>query len=97
MKTEKSVFRLVDGRDRVYIPKVLRESAEMDCSDIVKLTLNKGMLSIKRVHIIEVGDKSPEAVEAYVRAAVRNMPKEKQLAIASRLLELLGQNSEIFN
>jgi len=39
------------------------------------------------VHLIEVGDQSPEAVEAYIEAAAAAMPREKQVALAALLLE----------
>ncbi len=35
---------------------------------------------------IEMGDLSPEAIEAYVTAATDAMPREKQIKIAARLL-----------
>jgi AbrB family transcriptional regulator (stage V sporulation protein T) len=81
----------VDYKGRVYIPKELRTAADMDFGDIVKLSVNKGALCVRRVHVIEIGDKSPEAVEAYVRAAIREMPEEAQISIAARLLELIEQ------
>jgi AbrB family transcriptional regulator (stage V sporulation protein T) len=81
----------VDYKGRVYIPKELRTAADMDFGDIVKLSVNKGALCVRRVHVIEIGDKSPEAVEAFVNAAIREMPEETQIAIAARLLELIEQ------
>ena len=94
MKNEKPIYRLVDCRGRVYIPKEFRTAAEIDSGDIVKFSLNKGTLSIKRVHIIEIGDKSTEAVEVYVLAAIKNMSNDKQLSIAAHLLELVEQSKE---
>ena len=49
------------------------------------------MVSVRKVDLIEVGDQSPEAVEAFVHAAIREMPEETQIAIAARLLELVEQ------
>ena len=95
MNDEKPIYRLVDGGGRIYIPKELRIAADMDCGDIIKFSLDKGALCIKRVHIIEVGDKSPEAVEEYIRAAVKQMPKEKQISIAAELMRQLEQSKEV--
>lgn len=39
--------------------------------------------------LIEVGDQSPEAVKAYVRAAIREMPQATQIAIAAQLLGMV--------
>lgn len=87
MPNEKPAYnQRVDYKGRVYIPKELRTAADMDCGDIVRLSLSKGSIGIRRVHAIEIGDKSPEAVEAYIRAAIRVMPKEKQISIAAELM-----------
>ena len=88
------IYRLIDGRGRVYIPKELRVAADMDCGNIIKLSLSKGVLCIKRVHIVEIGDKSPEAMEEYVRAAVKQMPKEKQITLAAELMRQIEQSKE---
>ena len=44
-------------------------------------------LRVKKVHLIEMGDLSPEAIEAYVRAATATMSQEKQIEMAALLLE----------
>lgn len=86
---EKPIYKIMDGRGRVLIPRELRTAAGMDYGDIVKVGISKGNVSVKRVDLIEAGDQSPEAVEAFIHAAIRDMPKEKQISIAARLLELI--------
>jgi bifunctional DNA-binding transcriptional regulator/antitoxin component of YhaV-PrlF toxin-antitoxin module len=81
----------MDGKGRVLIPKELRTATGMDYGDIVKVGICQGTVSVKKVDLIEVGDLSPEAVEAYVHAAIREMPEEKQISIAAKLLELVEQ------
>lgn len=88
------VYKIIDGKGRVLIPRELRAASGMEYGDIVRLELSDGRVSVKKIDIIEIGDKSPEAVEAYVSAAIREMPEEKQIAIAARLLELLQQRKE---
>jgi len=88
---KKPTYKIVDGKGRVLIPKELRTASGMDYGDIVKLGISQGTVSIKKVDLIEVGDLSPEAVEAYVHAAIREMPEEKQISIAAKLLELVEQ------
>ncbi|AEY67669.1 MULTISPECIES: AbrB family transcriptional regulator [Eubacteriales] len=87
----KPIYKIVDGKGRVLIPKELRSSSGMDYGDIVRLGISQGTISIKKVDLIEVGDQSPEAVEAFVHAAIREMPEGTQIAIAARLLELIEQ------
>lgn len=87
----KPIYKILDDKGRVLIPKALRAAAEMDHGDIVRLGVQKGVVTARKVDLIEIGDQSPEAVEAFVRAAIRDMPEEMQIDIAARLLELVEQ------
>ena len=87
----KPIYKIMDGKGRVLIPKELRTAIGMDYGDIVKVGVSQGTVSVKKVDLIEVGDMSPEAVEAYVHAAIREMPEEKQISIAAKLRELVEQ------
>lgn len=87
----KPIYKILDDKGRVLIPKALRAAAEMDHGDIVRLGVQKGVVTARKVDLIEIGDQSPEAVEAFVRAAIRDMPEETQIGIAARLLELVEQ------
>ena len=53
----------------------------------MKLAADGCDLRVKKVHLIEMGDLSPEAIEAYVRAATAAMSQEKQIEMAALLLE----------
>lgn len=90
----KPVYKIVDGKGRVLIPKEYRTASGMDYGDIVRLNLSQGTVSVKKVDLIEVGDQSPEAVEAFIYAAIRSMPEEKKIAIAAKLLEQLQNGKE---
>lgn len=90
MKT-KPTYKIVDGKGRVLIPKEMREAARIGYGDIVRLSIQQGVVTAKKAELIEVGDQSPEAVEAFVHAAIREMPENTQIAIAARLLELVEQ------
>ena len=72
----KPMYRLVDGKGRVLIPKSMREAAKLEYGDIVCL----GMAG---------GDQSPEAVEAYVRTAFQFMPDSLRLDLIGELSRLL--------
>lgn len=87
----KPIYKIMDGKGRLLIPKELRTASGMDYGDIVRLSIQQGVVTVKKAELIEVGDQSPEAVEAFVRAAIREMPEDTQIAIAARLLELVEQ------
>lgn len=94
MSKAKPIYKVLDNKGRILIPQELRALAEMNCGDIVRLGVQKGIITAKKVDLIEIGDQCPEAVEAFVRAAVKTMPEDTQLGIAARLLELLEQRKE---
>lgn len=85
----KPIYKLVDGKGRVLIPKSLRDAAGMGYGDIVRLGLSDGRVTVRKVDIVEAGDQSPEAVEAYVRAAVKSMPDSTRLGLIAELSSLL--------
>lgn len=68
MNNDKPIYKLVDGKGRVLIPKALRDAAKMEYGDIVRLGFGDGRVSVYKVDIIEAGNQSPEAVEAFVRS-----------------------------
>lgn len=81
------MYRVIDAKGRVYLPKEQMASLGLEPGGLVKLSAEKDGLLFRKVHLIEMGDLSPEAVEAYVSAATARMPREKQIELAARLLE----------
>lgn len=90
----KPIYKLVDSKGRVLIPKALRERARMEYGDIVRLGVLNGSIVVQKVDIMEVGDQSPEAVEAYVRAAVKRMTDKKRLELIEELSHLIQKKEE---
>lgn len=88
---KKAVYKLLDEKGRVLIPKELRQKTEMESGDIVKLVVSGGKIQISKVDIVEIGRQDAEAVEAYVNAAVKTMSHEKQVALAARILKYAQQ------
>ena len=84
---KKPVYKLLDEKGRVLIPLEMRQKAEMEKGDILKVSINSGKIVISKVDILEVGKQDAEAVEAYVHAAVKTMSHEKQVALAARDFE----------
>ena len=90
----KTIYKLVDGKGRVLIPKELRTAAGMDYGDIVRLGVDDGKVFVRKVEIIEAGDQSPEAVEAFVRSAFKTMPDSTRLGLIAELTGLMRQKKE---
>ena len=85
----RAIYKLVDGKGRVLIPKNLRDAAKMGYGDIVRMGLADGKVTVSKVDIVEAGDQSPEAVEAYVRVAFKSMPDSTRLELLGELSSLL--------
>lgn len=90
----KPIYKIVDDKGRVLIPKSLRAAAEMEHGDIVRLGIQKGVITAKKVDLIEIGDQSQEAVEAFVHAAVRDMPENTLISLAAKLLDIIEKRKE---
>jgi len=90
----KKTYRIIDCKGRVLIPKEMRSASGLDYGDIVKMNVRQGAVSIQKVELIEVGDQSPEAVEAFVRVAIKQMPDGTRLGLIGELTELLKQRKE---
>ncbi len=88
---KKPVYKLLDEKGRVLIPLELRQKAEMEKGDIVKVSVNAGKIVLSKVDIVEIGKQDKEAVEAYVNAAVKTMSHDKQVALAAKILKLAQQ------
>ena len=82
---EKRIYKLMDAKGRVLIPKELRVETGIGYGDIVAL------VTLRKVTVIEPGDQSPETVEAFVRAAFRTMPDRLRLSLISDLSGLLNE------
>ena len=85
---KKPVYKLLDEKGRVLIPL---EMAELESGDIVKLSMSSGKIVVSKVDIVEMGSQDPQAVEAYVNAAVKHMSPAKQVALAARILKFAQQ------
>lgn len=83
------IYKLMDCKGRVLIPKAMRDAAKMEFGDIVRLGLTDGKVTVRKVEVVEAGDQSPEAVEAYVRAAFKSMPDSLRLELIGELSALL--------
>lgn len=88
------IYKVLDDKGRILIPRQLRAAAEMNHGDIIRLGIQKGVVTAKKVDLIEVGDQSPQAVEAYVFSAVKTMEKQTLLSLAARLIALIEENSK---
>ena len=93
LNTTEQVHKLLDEKGRILIPKEFRQMTEMECGDIVKLSVSGGKIILSKVDIVEMGSQDPETMEAYVNAAVKQLNPAKQVALAARILKFAQQET----
>ena len=91
-EADQKQYKVVGSKGRLYLPRELREKAGLEEGMIVKITAAPGKLILEAVTMIEMGDHSSEAVESYVRAAVKGMEKDSRLLLAVELLEQIKES-----
>ena len=95
MAGTKRTYRVVDSKGSIYLPKDVRREAGIDSGDIIRLEAdNGGWIGIMKVELIEAGDQSQEAMEAYVRAAIRQMTDSTRMGLLSELAGLMQKDGE---
>lgn len=82
------VFKVLDDKGRVLIPYEMRKEAEIKCGDIVKVSIDKGVVNITKADLIEVCDQSHDARSKYVHSAVKHMSRQEQMELAEKLIRL---------
>lgn len=85
----KPVYRIVDGRGRVYLPAECRETAGIGSGDIVRLEARQGQITARRVELIEVGDNTPEALAAYILAGMPYLTDGQLQEVVAQMLKCL--------
>ncbi len=91
---KKEFYQIIDSRGRVYLPKQLKDVLEIDNGDIIKWTLKDQQLQLQKVLLIEVGDQSEDALEAYVLAVLPTLSRDRQLALAAQLLKQINREDK---
>ena len=90
----KEFYQIIDSRGRVYLPKQLKDVLKLNNGDIIKWILKDQQLQLQKVLLIEVGDQSEDALEAYVSAVLPTLSRDRQLALAAQLLKQINREDK---
>ena len=90
----KEFYQIIDSRGRVYLPKQLKDMFTLNNGDIIKWILKDQQLQLQKVLLIEVGDQSEDALEAYVSAVLPTLSRDRQLALAAQLLKQINREDK---
>ncbi|MCI8650740.1 MAG: AbrB/MazE/SpoVT family DNA-binding domain-containing protein [Anaerotruncus sp.] len=83
------IYRVIDGKGRIYLPATCREMAGIGPGDIVRLEVGPRKVSAYKVDLIELGDKSPEALVAYILAGMPQLSGPQLQEVAAELFRCL--------
>ena len=90
----KEFYQIIDSRGRVYLTKQLKDVLKLNNGDIIKWILKDQLLQLQKVLLIEVGDQSEDALEAYVSAVLPTLSRDRQLALAAQLLKQINREDK---
>lgn len=91
---EKALYRIVDSRGRVYLPVESRVAAGISPGDIIRLEARPGQLIAHKVELIEIGDKSPESLAAYIMAGVPHLTNGQLHEVIKRVLNCIETKNQ---
>ena len=84
----KVTYKVLDEKGRITIPMEMRNGAKLFPGDVVKVAWKseKNEIILSGVEVVDFENEDPEILEACIYAAVRNLTKEKKVALAASLL-----------
>ena len=86
----KPIFKIVDNRGRITIPKAARENVGIANGDVVAITVGRGSITVKKAIVLEDHKMPMDAKIAYAETIAREMSEEALtdlLELAVRLLQ----------
>jgi len=81
----KSTYRIIDENGRLYIPKAVREQAELAPGDVLELRAGRGRIMLLKA---KIAIPDPPAVEDILEL-LEAVPKSALLAAAAKLTAML--------
>ena len=75
---KKPVYKLLDEKGRILIPKEFRQMAELESGDIVKLSVSSGKIMVSKVDIRQTEQGDTESGRAAGRAGAGNRGRDSR-------------------
>ncbi|QIK86619.1 AbrB/MazE/SpoVT family DNA-binding domain-containing protein [Erysipelothrix sp. HDW6B] len=92
MKTDISVFKVLDDKGRVVIPKEHRDIASLQPGDVIKIIADTKGITLRKVGIVDHDAQSSQDIESVIQNALNSLPQSKQLKVAKIILQTLERN-----
>ncbi len=86
MKNDNSMIRILDARSRITIPKEMRDLANIQADDIVKIIPDEGSILIRKVGIQDyIGNSEKELIDN-IQNALALLNKTKRIKVAKSII-----------
>ena len=89
----KPVFKIIDAKGRVTIPKEMRESSGIASGDVVTIIRGRGSIVVKKAFVLEEDKMSLSAKEAYAQAVLRELPQDRLVVLLELAVRLLQEDA----
>ncbi len=86
MKNDTSIIRILDARGRITIPKEMRDLANIQADDIVKVIPNEGGILIRKVGIQDYAGNSEKELVDNIQNALALLNKTKRIKVAKSII-----------
>lgn len=92
----KAIFKVVDSKGRITLPKHLRDYYSIDTGDIVSLTVDSGKISVKKAIVLEDEKMPLDAKLSYVQAVLRELTPDHLAEVLEQTVQLVKALSPPF-
>ena len=90
----KPIFKIVDERGRVVVPKNMRESVGIAIGDVVAVTVSKGSINVKKALVLEDSAMPMDAKIAYAETIAREMSTDALTDLLELAVKLLQEQKD---
>lgn len=92
MKTDIFVYKVLDDKGRIVIPKEHRDIASLQPGDVIKIIADIKGITLRKVGIVDHDAQSSQDIESVIQNALNSLPQSKQLRVAKTILQTLERN-----
>lgn len=86
MKNNTSMIRILDSRGRITIPKEIRDLANIQSDDIVKMVPDEGSILIRKVGVQDYAGNSEKELVDNIQNALALLNKTKRIKVAKSII-----------
>lgn len=86
---DKPIYKVIDSRGRITLPKALRDDVDIHTGDVVELFSEDDGISIKKVEVICLNDKTQNSLKNTAIAALKGMNEKSLIEMSKKAVSLL--------